>query len=84
MRGADDFGMQLRAGPMDDCIDVTHLPTESSMSTGVALIVVDASGQNRIVVVPGANGTVAPNHIDAAGHYSIELAGVRLSDECCI
>jgi ribokinase len=35
--------------------------------TGIAVIVVDARGQNSIVVVPGANGSVAePDLIDAA------------------
>ena len=35
-------------------------------SSGTALIEVDASGANRIVVVSGANATVSPEHVVAA------------------
>jgi len=44
-------------------VDVTHIQTDATVSTGVAVIGVEASGQNRIVIVPGANGTLRAEHL---------------------
>lgn len=35
-------------------------------STGVAMILVDSAGQNEIVVISGANGKLAPEHLESA------------------
>jgi len=56
--GADDFGYRLMAS-----LKVAKVPTDLVMTdvtahTGVASIVVDETGSNHIVVVPGANGQV--------------------------
>jgi ribokinase len=56
--GNDAFGATLRANLMSENIDVQFLRT-SKCSTGVAIVAVDDSGQNSIVVVPGANGQVS-------------------------
>jgi ribokinase len=37
---------------------------QRDVATGIALIVVDADGENTIVVAPGANGTVRPDDVD--------------------
>lgn len=42
----------------------THITIDHSVTTGVALINVDNSGQNRITIIPGANGRVENNEID--------------------
>lgn len=54
--GADGYGQTLRAGLDADGIDHSGVQTDAQTTTGVAAITVEASGQNRIVVVPGANG----------------------------
>jgi ribokinase len=52
--GQDDAGRRLRDGLAEDGIDVAEVrPVDAP--TGRALIEVDEDGQNRIVVVPGAN-----------------------------
>ena len=56
--GDDDAGRRMRSVLADDGIDAATL-TVSSEPTGRALIVVDANGENSIVVVPGANHHVA-------------------------
>jgi len=61
--GDDDFGSRLldslgRAG-----VDTGRVAVTPGVSTGVALITVDASGENAIVVVPGANGRLTPADI---------------------
>jgi len=63
--GDDDFGRRLMRGLADDEIDLSHLSVVDGESTGVAMIVVDAAGQNSIVLSPGANGRVTPEQIEA-------------------
>lgn len=52
--GRDDAGARLVAGLADEGIDVAEV-RRADAPTGRALIEVDATGQNRIVVVAGAN-----------------------------
>jgi len=52
--GDDDFGKTLRDALAADGIDVANV-REDGQSTGVAVVMVDASGENRITLVPGAN-----------------------------
>jgi ribokinase len=47
-------------------IDASHVRRVGGVSTGVAPIFVDPSGQNRIIVVKGANDTLKPADVDAA------------------
>ena len=47
-------------------IDATHVRQVSGVSSGVAPIFVDPSGQNRIIVVKGANDELKPADVDAA------------------
>ena len=63
--GDDGFAAQLRQSLAADNIDAQHVTTADA-ATGVALIVVDADGQNSIVVASGANMRVTPADVDAA------------------
>lgn len=56
--GDDAFGAQLRTNLTVAGIDTTGLHTVPGVS-GIAHIVVEVGGGNRITVVPGANGEVA-------------------------
>src|ERR1700719_4200179 len=47
-------------------IDATHVRQGSVVSSGVAPIFVDPTGQNRIIVVKGANDELKPADLDAA------------------
>jgi len=47
-------------------IDASHVRQVEGVSSGVAPIFVDPSGQNRIIVVKGANDTLQPSDVDAA------------------
>ncbi|HTN51100.1 MAG TPA: ribokinase [Anaeromyxobacter sp.] len=62
--GSDGFGAQLRAGLEGDGVDCRGVK-ELAGSSGVALIVVDDEGRNGIVVIPGANGRLGPEDVDA-------------------
>ena len=63
--GNDDFGDQIVATLAAEGIDIENIQRFDD-SSGLALITVDASGENQIVVVPGANarldGSLDPSH----------------------
>ncbi len=62
--GEDGFGDELVEKLSENNVDIRKVYKEKSSSTGVALIVVEGDGQNRIVVVPGANGKVSQSDVD--------------------
>ena len=64
--GNDLFGEAIRAGLQAEGIDITLLQTEPTEPTGVALIGVDAKGQNAITVAPGANSRVSASDVEQA------------------
>ncbi|MEE3506581.1 ribokinase [Pseudomonas sp. 10C3] len=63
--GDDAYGEQLRAGLLVERIDCQAVITVTDVSSGVALIVVDASSQNAIVIVAGGNGRLSPDIVAA-------------------
>ncbi|HOJ01336.1 MAG TPA: ribokinase [Anaerolineaceae bacterium] len=65
--GDDGFGDELITKLVENSIDVQQVRRDASRPTGVALIVVETSGQNRILVVAGANGQVSKADVDDAG-----------------
>ena len=73
--GADAFAARLRAALEQDSVDITQVKTAANEPTGVAMILVDDAGENRIVLAPGANFAVTPADIDAAAAM---IAGARL------
>jgi ribokinase len=62
--GDDDFGDRLRRGLRDAHVGVRNVFTARGVSSGVALITVDAGGQNSITVVPGANDRLLPRDLE--------------------
>jgi ribokinase len=64
--GRDENARLLRESLEAAGVDLSHVREDPSVPTGTALIEIDATGQNRIVVVPGANGRVEPADIDNA------------------
>ncbi|GAB1580664.1 ribokinase [Phyllobacterium phragmitis] len=70
--GDDAFAAEALALLNEGGVDLT-LVRKTDMATGIALITVEASGENVIVVVPGANGTISQEDVTAA-----ELSGGHL------
>ncbi len=75
--GADPFGIELR-----DSLEQANVNTGAVEvvpgSSGVALITTDATGQNAITVVAGANSRLSPGDLDA--HIElIRNAGILLT-----
>ena len=64
--GDDDFGRTLLDALRSEGIDVDGVAPDSSNSTGVAVIMVDASGQNCIAEIYGANRASDETQLEAA------------------
>jgi len=64
--GDDLFGRATMDNFASFGIDTTHVQIEPGAPTGVAPIFVEPDGQNRIIVVKGANERLTPADIDAA------------------
>ena len=62
--GDDVHGNMLVQAADRDGIDTDSIVRIAGTSTGVAVIEVDANGENSIVVFPGANGRLAPHHVE--------------------
>lgn len=56
--GPDAFGQDLIDGLLTSRVNVKGVTIDPVLPTGIAFILVEAGGENRIVVVPGANGAV--------------------------
>lgn len=64
--GSDLFGPATIENFRKQGIDPTHVKQVQGLSSGVAPILVEPNGQNRIFVVKGANDALKPADVDAA------------------
>jgi len=77
--GRDAFGDAARAALEGDGVGTGELRTVDDHPTGIALILVDASGENMIAVAPGANAAVGPADVAAAlGRLELAVEDVVL------
>lgn len=73
--GADAAGAAARDLWAAEGIVAARVPARTAQPTGEAFILLDAAGENQIVIVAGANGTLAPNEaVAAAVGASLALA----------
>lgn len=74
--GDDDYGRHTLRNLQSEGIDTQHLRVTSGVPSGTALISVhELTGENSIVVAPGANARLTPEDIAAAAE-AIEAAQV--------
>jgi len=64
--GSDLFGPATIENFRSLGIDASHVCVAEGVSSGVAPIFVEPNGQNRIIVVKGANDTLSPEDVDTA------------------
>jgi ribokinase len=62
--GNDVFGKQSFQLLDEEGIDTNYIVSDNELPSGVALITVDDSGENSIVVAPGANANLVPADIE--------------------
>jgi ribokinase len=75
--GNDLFGPATIENFKKQGIDATHVKQVEGVSSGVAPIFVEPNGQNRILVVKGANDHLRPADVDAA-------AGLLKAVDCIV
>jgi ribokinase len=75
--GADDFGAFVRGRLTGFGVDLDLLAADPQAPTGVAVIDVDATAENTIVVIGGANLAVDDTDMDRA-EPTLQRAGVLL------
>ncbi len=81
--GDDANGSMLLDSTANAGVDVTRV-RRSDAATGVAVISVDASGENSIIISAGANGTLTPADVRAAADAINSAAVVCLCLEVAI
>jgi ribokinase len=79
--GGDDFGQRLLNGLDQHGVRTNHVIVTEGVPSGVAMILVDRTGENSIVVSPGANGLLTPRDVEAAEGLIARAAAVVLQLE---
>lgn len=72
--GDDAFGAKLLENMRAQGVGISHVLRDPTAASGTATIIVDANGENSIVIAPGANGRVGLEDLDNAHDL---LAGAR-------
>ena len=75
--GSDAYGEALKDALREAGVDVGFVGAVEGPS-GVALITVDADGQNMIVVSPGANGKLTPERFHEGMLHGVSLVMMQL------
>ncbi|MBQ2676796.1 MAG: ribokinase [Clostridia bacterium] len=76
--GDDDFGRTMIENFKKDNIDTSLITVDKNSSTGVAVIPVESSGQNRIIVISGANMEITESDIDIAFQRDFDAVTIGL------
>jgi len=76
--GPDATGRQLLDALIADGVDVSATLVADGAPSGQALITVDRSGANTIVVAAGANGLLSPDDVGMAGQAAVVLAQLEV------
>jgi len=75
--GDDIFGKKALEGLDKEHINSQHVLIDSEVSSGIAMITVDTSGENQIVVASGANAMITPEDLEMA-HAAFETCDIIL------
>ncbi|KAL8711687.1 MAG: hypothetical protein Q9220_003858 [cf. Caloplaca sp. 1 TL-2023] len=80
MVGDDLYGEKIRSGLRSSGVDIQNVMTDySGVSTGTAVIIVEEeTGENRILITPGANDLLTPEMLGALNVGSPGLVVLQL------
>jgi ribokinase len=81
--GDDDFAREALTGLEEAGVDLSAVKTVDG-ATGVAVILVDGSGENQIVVAPGANARLAAEDVDVDPEALVTLCQLEIPMEAVI
>lgn len=83
--GQDQFGQMTLDNLNSFGIDTSAVTFSDRAATGAAPIWVDATGENRIIIVPGANNMLDPDVVEAVvreARADVVLTQLELPDAC--
>ncbi|BAZ49279.1 ribokinase [Nostoc sp. NIES-4103] len=66
--GAHSFGAELVSNLQAAGVGIDNIFVDESVSSGVAIITVSHTGENQIIVIPGANGRVNQEDVNRLSH----------------
>lgn len=64
--GRDDYGEQLLSILSRQGVDISYVRREPGVQTGLAIIIVDRLGENRILLISGSNSHVNEDDVNGA------------------
>lgn len=76
--GNDTFGPELINNLKRNNVDTSHVQRDAQAATGTATIIVDANGQNSIVLSPGGNGRVSAADVEGIPFSNYKLLLLQL------
>lgn len=79
--GNDAFGQELTRSLSLAGVNSEGVSILQGVTTGTATILLEEAGENRIIIVPGANGQVTPQQIDALWSSVVESKMILLQME---
>ncbi len=79
--GADDFGTELVNNLQASGVQTDNIFVDETVSSGVAIITVSHTGENQIVVIPGANGRVNQEDVERLSHFLPQATALLLQLE---
>jgi ribokinase len=83
--GRDENGRHLAAGLLEAGVSDRFVTVDEEKTTGMAVIMVEKNGENRIIVFPGANLVLSTADVDRAvrdgGPWDAVLLSFEISEE---
>jgi ribokinase len=79
--GKNEQGQFLIEQLKKDQVDFRFVQMLSEVETGTAIVAVETSGENAILVIPGANNLVTSDHVRHALSHLPDTAGMLLQGE---
>ncbi len=79
--GTDPFGDRFMAEFAKENIDTRYVVRDATLGTGVASPVIDADGENSIIIVPQANMALSPEDVNRASSRIAEADVLLLQME---
>lgn len=79
--GADNFGVELIKNLQASGVQTNNVFVDETVSSGVAIITVSQTGENQIVVIPGANGRVDREDVQRLSQLLPEATALLLQLE---
>ncbi|MFN6515561.1 MAG: ribokinase [Nostoc sp. CreGUA01] len=79
--GADNFGVELLKNLEASGVQTNNVFVDENVSSGVAIITVSHTGENQIVVIPGANGRVNQEDVQRVSNLLPEATALLLQLE---